>query len=90
GLLAPGGAVLVADERVADRFTAPGDETERLMYAYSIMMCLANGLADQPSVATGTVLRPSAIEAMARDAGFTRMTVLPIEHDTFRFYRLDP
>ena len=89
-LLAPGGAVLVADERVADRFTAPGDETERLMYAYSIVMCLANGMADQPSVATGTVLRPSAIEAMAGDAGFARMTILPIEHDTFRFYRLDP
>jgi 2-polyprenyl-3-methyl-5-hydroxy-6-metoxy-1,4-benzoquinol methylase len=89
-LLAPGGAVLVADERVAERFTAPGDETERLMYGYSLVLCLANGLADQPSVATGTVLRPAAIEAMAKDAGFSRMSILPVEHDTFRFYRLDP
>jgi ubiquinone/menaquinone biosynthesis C-methylase UbiE len=31
-LLAEGGSVLVADERVADTFTAPGDATERLMY----------------------------------------------------------
>jgi hypothetical protein len=30
-LLAPGGAVLVVDERVADRFTAPGDDVERLL-----------------------------------------------------------
>ena len=89
-LLAPGGAVLVADERVAERFTAPGDETERLMYGYSIVFCLANGLADRPSVGTGTVLRPDAVEQMAREAGFSRMTVLPVEHDTFRFYRLDP
>jgi len=89
-LLAPGGAVLVADERVAEHFTAPGDETERLMYGYSIVMCLPNGLADRPSVGTGTVLRPNAIEQMARDAGFSRMTILPIAHDTFRFYRLDP
>jgi 2-polyprenyl-3-methyl-5-hydroxy-6-metoxy-1,4-benzoquinol methylase len=89
-LLAPGGAVLVADERVAERFTAPGDETERLMYGYSLVLCLANGLADQPSVGTGTVLRPAAIEQMAKDAGFSAMSILPIEHETFRFYRLDP
>jgi 2-polyprenyl-3-methyl-5-hydroxy-6-metoxy-1,4-benzoquinol methylase len=89
-LLAPGGAVLVADEKVAESFTAPGDEIERLMYGYSIVMCLPNGLADRPSVGTGTVLRPAAVEAMASEAGFARVTVLPIDHDTFRFYRLDP
>ncbi len=89
-LLRPGGAVLVADERVAEVFTAPGDETERLFYGYSVVACLANGLADQPSVGTGTVLRPAALEAIAHEAGFGRFTVLPVEHDSFRFYRLDP
>lgn len=89
-LLAPGGAVLVGDERVADVFTAPGDEAERLFYSYSVLACLANGLKDAPSVGTGTVLRPAALEAMAREAGFSGFTILPIEHDSFRFYRLDP
>ena len=89
-LLAPGGAVLIGDERVAERFTAPGDEAERLFYGYSVVACLANGLADPPSVGTGTVLRPAALEAIAREAGFTRFTVLPTEHESFRFYRLDP
>jgi 2-polyprenyl-3-methyl-5-hydroxy-6-metoxy-1,4-benzoquinol methylase len=89
-LLAPGGAVLIADERVADRFTAPGDEAERLFYGYSVVACLANGRVETPSVMTGTVLRPSALETMARDAGFSGFTVLPTEHDSFRFYRLDP
>lgn len=89
-LLAPGGAVLIADERVADRFTAPGDEAERLFYGYSVVACLANGRVETPSVMTGTVLRPSSLEAMARDAGFGGFTVLPTEHDSFRFYRLDP
>ena len=89
-LLKPGGAVLVGDERVAERFTAPGDETERLFYGYSVVACLANGLADQPSVGTGTVLRPAALEAIAREAGFSGFTILPVEHDSFRFYRLDP
>jgi hypothetical protein len=60
------------------------------MYGYSLVLCLANGLADQPSVGTGTVLRPAAIEQMAKDAGFSGMSILPIEHETFRFYRLDP
>lgn len=89
-LLAPGGAVLVADERTADVFTAPGDAMERTLYAYSVVCCLPCGLYDEPSVGTGTMLRPDAFEAMARDAGFSRSTVLPTEHEQFRFYRLDP
>jgi ubiquinone/menaquinone biosynthesis C-methylase UbiE len=89
-LLAPGGAVLIADERVAERFTAPGDEVERLFYGYSVVACLANGLVDQPSVGTGTVIRPSTVAAIATEAGFGRTTVLPTEHESFRFYRLDP
>jgi 2-polyprenyl-3-methyl-5-hydroxy-6-metoxy-1,4-benzoquinol methylase len=89
-LLAPGGAVLVGDERVAETFTAPGDEAERLFYGYSVVACLANGLVDQPSVGTGTVIRPSTVEAYAREAGFTGFTILPTQHEAFRFYRLDP
>jgi hypothetical protein len=89
-LLAPRGAVLIADERVAETFTVPGDDAERLFYGYSVVACLANGLVDRPSVGTGTVLRPAALEAIAREAGFSGFTVLPIEHESFRFYRLDP
>ncbi len=89
-LLAPGGAVLIGDERVAEQFTAPGDEAERLFYGYSVVACLPNGLVDQPSVGTGTVMRPAALEAIAREAGYSRFTILPTEHESFRFYRLDP
>ena len=88
-LLAPGGAVLIGDERVAATFTAPGDEVERMFYGYSVVACLANGLVDTPSVGTGTILRPPALEAIAREAGFGGFTILPTEHDSFRFYRLD-
>jgi 2-polyprenyl-3-methyl-5-hydroxy-6-metoxy-1,4-benzoquinol methylase len=90
GLLRPGGVAIVMDEKVAEVFTAPGDELERLMYAYSLFFCLANGLADRPSVGTGTVMRPAAFRAFAEAAGFSRVSILPIEHDVFRFYRLDP
>jgi hypothetical protein len=42
-MLTQGGSVLVMDERVADRFTAPGDDVERLMYGWSVLTCLPGG-----------------------------------------------
>jgi SAM-dependent methyltransferase len=89
-LAAEDGAVLVMDERVADSFTVPGDEVERLMYTYSILCCLPAGLADTPSAATGTVMRTDTLRRYAEEAGFERLEVLPIEHEIFRFYRLFP
>jgi SAM-dependent methyltransferase len=90
-LLAEGGMVIVADERVAERFAAPGDDLERLMYGFSVVHCLAVGRADhEHSAATGTVMRPPTLEAYAREAGFGAVETLPIENDFWRFYRLDP
>lgn len=90
GLLAPGGTVLVMDEHVADAFAAPGDDVERFMYGFSLLICLPNTLAEQPSVGTGTVMRAETLRRYALEAGFRDVSVLPIEHSTFRFYRLDP
>ncbi|MFC4060779.1 SAM-dependent methyltransferase [Planomonospora corallina] len=87
--LAPGGAVLVADERVADRFTAPGDKVERMMYGWSVTHCLPTQLVEQPSAATGTVLRADVLRAYAAEAGFRRCAVLPVDNDFLRLYRLD-
>jgi SAM-dependent methyltransferase len=82
------GAVIVMDERVAETFTAPGDDVERLMYGYSLLCCLADGMAHQPSAGTGTVMRPSTLRRYAVDAGFADVEILDIENDVFRFYRL--
>ncbi len=82
------GVVLVMDERVADRFTAPGDEVEQLMYGYSLMCCLPDGMAHPGSVGTGTVMRTDTFREYATAAGFAAVDVLPIEDDIFRFYRL--
>jgi hypothetical protein len=78
------------DEKVADEFQAPGDEVERLMYTYSVLCCLPAGMSEQPSAATGTVMRTETLERYVKEAGFSRVEVLPIEHDVFRFYRLLP
>jgi Methyltransferase domain len=88
GLAAKSGAVLVVDERVADSFTAPGDDVERYMYGWSILCCLPTGMASQPSAATGTVMRADTLARYAMEAGFQRVEVLPVEHDFFRLYRL--
>ena len=89
-LLAVGGSVVVGDERVADRFSAPGDEVERFNYGWSVLHCLAVGMLDADSAGTGTVIRADAVRAYAAEAGFSEVEVLPIEHDFWRFYRLIP
>ena len=82
--------VMVMDERVAHEFSAPGDEIERLMYGYSALVCLPDGMSHPDSVGTGTVMRPSIFEGYAKEAGFDRVEILPIEADLWRFYRLHP
>jgi 2-polyprenyl-3-methyl-5-hydroxy-6-metoxy-1,4-benzoquinol methylase len=89
GMLKPGGTLIVADERTEDAFTAPASETERIFYAYSVLCCLPSAMDDHSSAATGTVMRQATFEAYAKQAGFSDVSVLPIEHDFLRFYRLD-
>jgi hypothetical protein len=86
--LTPGGSVLVADEKVADHFHAPGDDLERLMYGWSIVHCLPVSLSEQPSAAIGTVIREDTVRALARAAGFASVDVLPVDAGFFRLYRL--
>ena len=88
--LADDGSLVVVDERVAERFAAPGDDVERFMYGWSITTCLPDGRSRQPSRATGTVMRPDTLRGYADEAGYGSVEVLPIENDFFRFYRLRP
>jgi 2-polyprenyl-3-methyl-5-hydroxy-6-metoxy-1,4-benzoquinol methylase len=87
-LVAESGAVIVADERVAEEFTAPGDDIERLMYGSSVLFCLPQQLAEQPSAGTGTVMRTATLRRYARSAGFRDLEILVIEDALWRFYRL--
>ncbi|WP_214467566.1 class I SAM-dependent methyltransferase [Microbacterium flavescens] len=83
------GPVVIMDEAVGERLIAPGDDLERLMYGYSIFCCLPDGLSHQPSVGTGTVMRPDTLRDYAQAAGFADLEILPIEDfGPFRFYSL--
>ena len=88
--LGPDGTLLVSDERVAEQFTAPGDEMERVMYAISLTVCLPASLAEEPSAGTGTVMRAGRLRDYATQAGFTDVEALPFEPGLQRIYRLTP
>ena len=45
-------------------------------------------MSEQPSAATGTVMRPDTFAGYAEAAGFGAVEMLDIEHRFFRFYRL--
>ena len=75
---------------VADAFHAPADPNEQLFYGYSVLDCLPAGMMSQPSAETGTVMRRDTLQRYATEAGYSLTSVLPIENDFLRFYRLDP
>lgn len=85
-----GGAVLLMEPRVTERFTAPAKDVERFIYSVSLLHCLPSGLAEQPSAATGAVIRPPVVRDYAHRAGFADAQALPAEHTFHRLYRLRP
>ncbi|WP_165983876.1 class I SAM-dependent methyltransferase [Streptomyces sp. YIM 98790] len=86
--LAEGGSVIVADEAVAERFTAPGGDLERMMYGWSISACLPSVMAEGPGHAIGTVIREDTVRELAAEAGFGAVEVLPVDAGFFRLYRM--
>jgi 2-polyprenyl-3-methyl-5-hydroxy-6-metoxy-1,4-benzoquinol methylase len=82
------GSVLLMEPRVGERFTAPAKDVERFMYSVSLLHCLPSGLAEQPSAATGAMIRPPIVRDYARRAGFADARALPVEHTFHRLYRL--
>lgn len=90
GLLAGDGRVLIADERVGDRFAVPADAQERYAYGWSVVSCLPSAMGVPGAAGTGAVMRPDTLRRYAEEAGFTTMEILPIEDVEWRFYLLAP
>jgi len=86
-MTADGGAVLIIDEKAAESFSPSGDPIERMLDGFSILHCLPAGRDAETSAATGTVMRPDVFERYAREAGFSSVEVLDVDHPMFRFYR---
>ncbi len=86
-LVSDTGVVTVMDERVDDELSDPEVPSSGCSTA-ARSSCLPDGMSDEPSAATGTVMRPCTLERYALDAGFASIEVLPIDNDSFRFYRM--
>ena len=88
--LQPDGALVVADELVADEFAPRGDVLERMMYGWSVIHCLPASMAEKDSAAIGTVLRRGLVEQMALSAGFGSVETPDVDGGFFRIYVLRP
>jgi hypothetical protein len=78
----------VVDERVGESFANRNHATEPFMYGFSVLHCLPVCMVDQPSAATGTVMRANTFRQYALDAGFREVAILPIDNFFYTFYRL--
>ena len=87
-LVKRGGTVIVMDENVGERFEAPAANLDPFFYGVSMLLCLPAALAEEGAAGTGAVMRPATLEEYAREAGFSSVETLALEHPFFRFYRL--
>ena len=90
GLVAAGGTVIAIEPRAPETFSAPGDLFDQMLYLESLMFSLPTGMAEQPSAATGQLMRPATLRRYAMEASFREVEILPIEHPRMRMYRLFP
>ena len=88
-VLRPGGSLLVADEKTADAFVAPGDETERMYFGFSLFACLPAVMTERPTAAIGTAIRAETVRRLGLEAGFRSVERLDEPGlEMLRFYLL--
>ena len=85
----PDAVVIVVDEAADPSLTTPGDEVQRLLYGFSLLICLPDTMSHPNSVGTGAVMRPDTLDGYAAAAGFTGAERLPVAGSGFwNLYRL--
>lgn len=72
------GWALVVDMASDADLRTPGDEIHRALYGFSLLVCLPDSLSTPGPVASGTLLRPAAVDGYARRAGFVGATPLEL------------
>lgn len=86
---APDAVVIVIDEAADPVLAAPADDIQRLLYGFSLLICLPDTLSHPGSAATGAVIRPDTLAAYAIAAGFAGAEPLDVSDTGFwRIYRL--
>jgi hypothetical protein len=88
--LAPRGTLLVGDVKMKEVLKEKDDFAGRFYYNFSVLLCLPQSMAYPDSVATGAAMTPSTFKKYAKEAGFSKIDVLPVKHFIWEFYRLEP
>jgi 2-polyprenyl-3-methyl-5-hydroxy-6-metoxy-1,4-benzoquinol methylase len=87
-MVSSNGAVLVGDVKMKDKLEEKNDFAGRLYYNFSVLICLPQSMEYPDSEATGAAMTPSTFRKYAKEAGFSKVDILPIEHLMWQFYRL--
>lgn len=87
-LLAPGGAVLIADGATSDELTTGGGLDERLIRANSVLFCLPTARGHDH--ANTGAMRPTVLRSYVSEAGFRDVEEVVVAHPFWRFNRLTP
>ncbi len=90
GLLAPGGSVLIADDRGEEDPTAPADAYQRLLHGFAVLHCIPATRAEGTAHAHGPVVRPADVLGWIDAADFAHGEVVDIDNDMWRFYLATP
>jgi len=86
-MISKDGAVLVADVKMEDKLQNKNSFAGRLYYNFSVLLCLTQYLEYSGSKATGAAMTPTFLQ-YAKDAGFSKIDRLPVEHFIWDFYML--
>ncbi len=89
-LLAPGGAVLVGDDRGADHLETPADPYQRMLHGFAVLHCIPATRSEDASHAHGPVVRRADVLGWIERAGFASGEVVDIDEDMWRFYLATP
>src|SRR5215210_2477788 len=89
-IIAPRGSVLVGDVKMKEVLREKNDFPGRFYYNFSVLLCLPQSMAYPDSVATGAAMTPSTFKNYAKEAGFSKIDILPVDHFIWQFYRLEP
>jgi 2-polyprenyl-3-methyl-5-hydroxy-6-metoxy-1,4-benzoquinol methylase len=88
--LSDAGVMIVADEKTGESLDESGP-ADAIFYGFSVLCCLPAGMAETPTAATGTVMRPDTMRSYAEQAGFSSIEIVDeVELPLLRFYLLRP
>jgi 2-polyprenyl-3-methyl-5-hydroxy-6-metoxy-1,4-benzoquinol methylase len=87
-MISEDGAILIADVKMEDKLQNKNSFAGRLYYNFSVLLCLPQSLNYSNSKATGAAMTPSIFLQYAKEAGFSKIDKLPIEHLLWDFYRI--